>query len=345
MNKAMTMINIVKKQLVCMLTACLLITAYSGLAQAQNTPVLREQIKVYDDLVTLGDLFENAGEASSAPVFRAPERGTKGVVAAKRVAASAHRHGLKWLNPGGLRDVTVQRPGRQITLDDVRDLIGKRAGGSDEPWTVNFSRGAKSFHIDPRIKAPLTVKHMDLQSRSGKFRVVISVDSPEHPIQDRTFTGKAYASVEAIVPARTIQRGATIVEDDLKIVRMPKSRVANAAIEDMETAIGMAAKKRLVMGRPVRQTDIEHPKLVKRGGLITIEYRVPGMVLKSKGKALADGSKGQMVSILNLRSKRTMEGYVTGTGQVSVSMQKSFPARTASKAPSGGGGRNSFVIR
>lgn len=345
MNKAKTMIIIIKKQLVCTLTACLLITAYSGLAQAQNTPVLREQIKVFNDLVTLGDLFENAGEASSAPVFRAPERGTKGVVAAKRVAASAHRHGLKWRNPGGLRDVTVQRPGRLITLDDVRDLIGKRAGGGDEPWTVDFSRGAKSFHIDPRVKAPLTVKQMDLQSRTGKFRVVISVDASEQPVQDRTFTGKAYASVEAIVPARTIERGATIVEDDLKMVRVPRTRVANAAIEDMDTVIGMAAKQRLIMGRPVRRTDLENPKLVKRNGLVTIIYQVPGMVLKSKGKALADASKGQTVSILNLRSKRTLEAQVTGPGLVSVSKLQSPPARTASKAPSSGGGRNSFVIR
>ena len=101
----------------------------------------------------------------------------------------------------------------------------------------------------------------------------------------------------------------------------------------------------MVIGRPVRRSDIEYPKLVKRNAMVTIVYKVPGMILKSKGKALADGTKGQMVPIMNLRSKLTMEAEVTGTGSVSVSTQTSPPKRTASKAASGRGGRNSFVIR
>ncbi len=340
MNKARDMMEHFIRRLVCMLTACLVIGAYTGAAQAQNDPVLREQIKVFNDLITLGDLFENAGKASAAPVFRAPELGTNGIVAAKRVAASARQHGLEWSNPGGIRKVMVQRPGRLISLDEVRDLIGKHAGGDDEAWTVDLSRGAKPFHIDPRVKTPITLKQIDLQTRNGKFRAVISFDGGEQVVQEKTFTGRAYASVEAIVPARTIERGATIVEDDLKIVRMARSRVASSAIEEMEAAIGMAAKHRLIMGRPVRRTDIERPKLVTRNGMVTIIYRVPGMVLKSKGKALADASKGQMVPIMNLRSKRTVEAQATGVGVVTVSIHPGLPARTASK-----GGRNSFVIR
>jgi flagella basal body P-ring formation protein FlgA len=350
MNKARDMMEHFIRRLVCIVTACLVIVAYTDVTLAQNEPVLREQIKVFNDLVTLGDLFENAGEASAAPVFRAPELGTNGVVAANRVAASASQHGLEWRNPGGISKVAVQRPGRLITLDEVRDLIGKHAGGDDEAWSVDLSRGSKSFHIDPRVKAPLTIKHIDLQSRTGKFRAVMSFDGADQRVRDKTFTGRAYPSLEVIVPARTIERGATIVESDLKIIRIARSRVARSTIEDMETAIGMAARQRLSMGRPVRRTDIEFPKLVQRNSLVTIVYRVPGMVLKSKGKALADASKGQMVSILNLQSKRTLEGKVTGTGMVSVSDQPEFnrpepSRRTARKAASSRAGRNSFVIR
>ncbi len=336
----------IRQRLVFVLTACLVFAAAPVSAQAQNDPVLREQIKVFSDLVTLGDLFENAGEVSGAPVFRAPELGTNGVVAAKRIAASAHQHGLTWSNPGGINKVKVQRPGRQISLDEVRELIGKHAGGNEEAWSVDLSRGAKPYYIDPRVKASLTIKHIDLQSRNGRFRAVLSIDDAEQTVPDKIFTGRAYASIDAVVPARTIERGATIVEDDLKMVRMPRSRIANAAIQDMETAIGMAARQRLIMGRPVRRSDIEHPKLVVRNAMVTIVYKVPGMVLKSKGKALAEGTKGQMVPVMNLRSKRTIEGLVTGHGQISLAIQQPVqPARTASKAARNKVGRNSNVIR
>ncbi len=345
MNESRNMKKQILQRLVSFLAACLALATFHVAAQAQNEPVLREQIKVFSDLVTLGDLFENAGEAAGAPVFRAPELGTNGVVAAKRVAASAHQHGLEWRNPGGINEVSVQRPGRLVSTEEVREIIGKHAGGEEEAWSVDLSRGSKPYHIDPRVKAPLTIKYIDLQSRSGRFRAVLSVDDGELAVPDKIFTGRAYASVEAVVPARTIERGATIVADDLKMARMPRSRVTNAAIEDMETAIGMAARQKLIMGRPVRRSDIEKPKLVVRNSMVTIVYQVPGMVLKSKGKALADGSKGEMVAIMNLRSKRTIEGLVTGPGQISLSIHPGQPARTASKVVGTSGGKNSFVIR
>lgn len=332
-------------QLVFMLTAYLAFMVYPGAVQAQNEPVLREQIKVFNGLVTIGDLFENAGQAAGAPVFRSPELGTNGFVAAKRIAASARQHGLEWLNPGGIVKVKVQRPGRLISLDEIRETIGKHTGGDEEAWSVILSRGAKPYYVDPRVKSPLAIKYIDLQSRSGRFRAVLSIGDGEHDVPDKSFTGRTYASVEAIVPARTIERGATIVLDDLKIVRLPRTRVTSAAIEEMDTAIGMAARQRLAIGRPLRRTDIEQPKLVVRNAMVTIVYKVPGMVLKSKGKALADGSMGQMVAVLNLRSKRTIEGQVTGPGQISLSFQPEKPARTASKVTGGKGGQNSFVIR
>ena len=329
--------------------ACLLALGFTGAAQAQSELVLREQIRVFSNLVTLGDLFENSGEASGAPVFRSPELGTKGVVAANRVAASARQHGLEWPNRGTIKKVVVNRPGRLITLDEVREAISKHAGG-DEAWTVEFSRGSKPFHIDPRVKGPITIRHIDLQPQTGRFRASIGVDGNEHAVPEKTFTGRAYPSVEAIVPARIIQRGTTIVEDDLKRVRLPRSRVADTAIEDMETAIGMAARKRLIAGRPIRRTDIENPKLVKRNEMVTIVYKVRGMVLKSKGKALADASKGQVVPVMNIRSKRTIEAQTTGIGLVSVSSLEHSARpqknrRAAGKSTGSPGGRNSYVIR
>ncbi|MCG8650509.1 MAG: hypothetical protein MI861_11800, partial [Pirellulales bacterium] len=97
-------------------------------AQGQDLrPVLKEQIRVYSDLVTLGDIFDNAGPAASAPVFRSPDLGTQGVVAARRIATAARRHGLSWRNPGAIEQVTVERPGRRVTIDEIKQAIAQSA--------------------------------------------------------------------------------------------------------------------------------------------------------------------------------------------------------------------------
>ncbi len=326
------------------LFACLAGTLANTTVRAQDDPLLREQIKVFSDLVTLGDLFENAGDASDAPVFRAPELGTNGFVGAARVAAAARQHGLNWRNPGRIGEVAVERPGRLVSLDEIRKLIQERAAGEDEDWTVSFSRRAKPFYIDPRIKSPAQVKRLDLNTRTGKFRAVISFPGGQQQATDKAFAGRAFPSVEAIVPARAIERGATIVAEDLKTASLPRTRVSANAAEDIDAVVGMAARQRLIMGRPIRKSDLEYPKLVKRNDTVTIVYQTPGLTLKSKGRALGDGTRGRTVSILNVQSKRTIEAVVTGTGIVSVSSLSTQPVRSV-RTTDGTGGRNSFVIR
>ena len=314
------------------LVACLAGSLVTNAARAQGDPLLREQIKVFADLVTLGDLFENAGDVSDAPVFRAPELGTDGVVASTRVAAAARQHGLDWRNPGRIREVAVQRPGRLVSLDEIRKLIKERAAREDEDWTVTFGRRAKPFHIDPRLKSPLRIRQFELNSRSGKFRVVVSAPEGQQPVKDKVFTGRAFPSVEAMVPARTIERGATITAEDLKTASLPRSRVNANAVEDMDAVVGMAARRRLTTGRPIRKTDLEYPRLVKRNDAVTIVYKSPGLTLKSKGRALGDGIRGKTVSVLNVQSKRTIEAVVTSTGIVSVSSLSAQPVRSARNA-------------
>lgn len=327
------------------LFACLAGSLVNTPAHAQGDPLLRERIKVFANLVTLGDLFENAGDASDAPVFRAPELGTNGVVGSGRVAAAARQHGLDWGNPGRISEVAVERPGRLVSLDEIRKLIQERAAGEDEAWTVSFSRRAKPFHIDPRIKSPAWVKRLDVNSRTGKFRAVISFPEGQYPVEDKVFTGRAFPSVKTVIPARAIARGATITAEDIKIASLPRSRVSANAAEDIDAVVGMAARRRLIVGRPIRKTDLEYPKLVKRNDTVTIVYRSPGLTLKSKGRALADGTRGKTVSVLNVQSKRTIEAVVTGTGIVSVSALSAQPVRSARKADGGRGGPNSFIIR
>lgn len=330
-------------------TLLLAFQAMPHLAQAGEPLVLREQVEVFGDIVTLGDLFENAGDESSVAVFRSPELGTNGVVAARRVAAAASQHGKQWPNPGGIRKVVVTRPGRLVTLDEIREVLSKHFVRDDEKWSVTFGRNAQPFHIDERITGPITIKRAHLQSTSGAFRAVVTVENAPHPIKDKTFTGRAFPSVEAIVPTRVIERGAALTKDDVQVVELPRSRVSSSAIEDVEAAVGMAARQRLVMGRPIRRNDLEHPKLVTRNSIVTITYQVPGMVLKAKGRALADASRGQAVQVVNLQSKRTVEAEVTGTATVSVTglrLTPQAPAKqTASREDTKAAGQGSFFVR
>ncbi len=317
----------------------------TAIPTTQAEPLLREQIKVYSDVVTLGDMFENAGDAALTPVFRSPELGTHGIVGARRVMAAARHHGLEWQNRGDIVEVSVHRPSRLVTLDEIRDAISKHIGSADGVWSVSFAHGAKAFHVDPRVKGLPGIKSLDMRRDTGRFRAVISFGNAENQASERTFTGRAYRSIDAVVPAAAIKRGETIRKEDLKIARLPRSRVASSAYTQMANLVGMAAKKQLLPGRAITRSDVEPPKLVKRNSLVTIVYKTNGMILKTMGRALGDGARGEMVSVQNIQSKRTVEAEVTAAGIVSVSGSRKAPAGAAVRTSRNRAGPNTNVIR
>jgi len=141
------------------------------------------------------------------------------------------------------------------------------------------------------------------------------------------FTGSAVETVEVAVLARAIERNEVIKASDVMVERRPKAEVG-ADPASRSRAVGMQARKQLRAGQALRVADIAKPDLVQRDQTVTLIYQAAGLYLTIRGKALDGGTAGDVVSVLNFQSKRTVSGVVTGRGQVSVS-----PATPAAPPP------------
>jgi flagella basal body P-ring formation protein FlgA len=89
-------------------------------------------------------------------------------------------------------------------------------------------------------------------------------------------------------------------------------------------------------GQALKTADLAKPDLVTRDQNVTLTYESTGLYLTIRGKALEGGTEGDVVNVLNLQSKRTISGVVTGRGQVSVSVATPRPPAsdtTSSIAP------------
>jgi len=51
---------------------------------------------------------------------------------------------------------------------------------------------------------------------------------------------------------------------------------------------------------------------------VTISYEVPGVTVSIRGQALEPGAQGDLINVLNVQSKKTLQATVTGPGRVSV---------------------------
>jgi flagella basal body P-ring formation protein FlgA len=103
------------------------------------------------------------------------------------------------------------------------------------------------------------------------------------------------------------------------IERRPRAEIGRDIVNDQGQAVGLAARAALQPGRPLRVADLMRPELVQRNETVTLLYEVPGITLTVRGKAIEGGAEGDVISVLNEQSKRTVQGVVAGPGRVIIS--------------------------
>jgi flagellar basal body P-ring formation protein FlgA len=298
---------------------------------AVTRPTLKAEAIVMGDIVRIGDLVENAGEAAEVGIFRAPDIGQTGSVPASRVLEAVLPHRVIGLDTRGLAEVVVTRASRQITGKEIEvRIVRALAGQSGLPdaanLTVTFDNEIKPLQVEAAITAELRIARLGYDPRSGRFD--ISFELPGSAVARKLplrFTGAIGETFEALVPNRAIAQGEVIRAADLVPARRPKSEAAPNVVREPEQAVGMSAKRPLRAGGIIRQSDVAKPEVVARNGAVTISYEVPGVVVSIRGQALEPGTMGDVINVLNVQSKKTLQATVTGPGRVSVGATAASP--------------------
>jgi flagella basal body P-ring formation protein FlgA len=321
-----------------------LLIALTGPAAAQVTgaltpanPKLKELVTVTGEVVRIGDLVENAGSAADIPVFRSPDLGYTGGVPVARVIAALAPHSLSGVDTGGLSEVVVTRLSRAITAKEIetriaRALAGHHGFGDAKYISIAFDRDVRTIYVEPSASEDLQVARLNIEPRTGQFSVAFELpgSAVAHRLPLR-FSGTAVETVEASVLGRALNRGETIKSSDVTTERRPKAELAGDSIT-LASAIGLAAKRSLRSGAALQSSDLMKPEVVQRNESVTIIYEMPGMLLTVRGKALEAGAAGDLVSVLNIQSNRTVQATVIGPGRVSIAAMPSLRATNTATA-------------
>jgi flagella basal body P-ring formation protein FlgA len=302
-----------------------------------DRPTLKAGVTISSDIVRIGDLVEHAGDMAQVAIFRSPDLGHTGAVPIASVFAALRPYGLDGADAHGLTEVVVTRSSRSVTVKEiessvVRALSGHRGLAKPEDLILRIDQTLRTLHLESSATGPLEVARLSYDPRRRRFDIVF--DLPGSAILKRTplhLSGTVIETTEIAIPARPIQRGETVKRSDLILDRRPRSEIASDALLHIDAAIGLAARRNLRAGEPLRPTDLMKPELVQRNDTVTLVYEAPGMLLTVRGKALEAGAAGDAVSVVNLQSKRTVHGTVSGPGRITVFVPVT---RIASAAPS-----------
>lgn len=296
-------------------------------------PALKADATVTGELVRIADLVENAGPAGDTPIFRAPDLGLVGAVPTARVLEALRRHRLAEVDTRGITEISVARASRSFSSKEIEARVTAALAehaslGAAASLALVFDRELRSIQVESSA-GDLRVQRSHYDPSNGRFDVSLEVPDSEAAKRLRLrFTGTAVNTVEVAVLTRPLARGDVIGASDVARERRPRSTVAAGSLDRADRIVGQAARRPMEAGQTMRAGDLMKPELVRQNEPVIITYEMPGLLLSLRGKALESGADGDVVNVLNIQSKRTVQATVAGPGRVNLLV-------TSAQAPNG----------
>ena len=285
------------------------------------TPVmLNSALKVNAKVIRLGDLFTNTGDQSSVAVAYAPEPGKRASFDARWLYRVARAYRLEWRPINDRVRAVVTRISQVIGRDEIkaalRDALVDEGIGPNAD--IEFSNRLMKLHVPGDSLVGVAVDDIDFDPRSRRFSAVISAPAGSPDARQFQIRGRIYKTVEVPVLVRRILAGEVIKASDLKWIKVRARRMQPNTVIAEADIVGMTPRRGLRPGYPVLLSSIHRPIIVAKGSLVTMFLQAPKMILTAQGKALENGSDGDVIRISNTQSKKVVEAEIIGHGKVAV---------------------------
>lgn len=295
----------------------------TGVAYA--TPVLRAEVTVAGSIVTVGDMFEDAGELAATPLFRAPAPGTTGIVGLDAVRQAATRAGLGDYDADA---VTRVRVARAATPVDAVTLAGLVAAELDRRGLLSPGIEPETHFDRPDLNysaavSDLPARLVDLRyaDGSGNFVGRFEIAGIDLPVE---LTGSIEMMTEVPQLARSLPSGAVLTPDDIDMRRVPLKFVATTGVAGLDDLVGKALVRNARAGLTLKATDVAEPVVVEHNALVTVYLHTGAMTLTVKAQALGDASAGAPVDVLNTVTHKILHGTATASGAVEITASGSL---------------------
>jgi flagella basal body P-ring formation protein FlgA len=282
-------------------------------------PVLKSEVTVTGAIVTVGDMFEDAGELAAAPLFRAPLPGTAGIVSLDAVRQAASAAGIAEFDAEGVIRVRVARDATAIDEATLIALInadltkrGIASTGVTAVTTLDEPGMVINAEATDRPAALISLRYMP---GSGAFAARFVIAGHDKPVD---VTGRIDLMIEAPHLVSTMRAGSVLRDTDIEMKLVPLKYAETSGFARRDELIGKALLRQSRAGMMLRSSDVGEPELVSRNDIVTVYFRSGAMTLTVKGQALDGAAKGEPLAVLNLMSRKILTAVAIGDGAVEV---------------------------
>lgn len=284
-----------------------------------SAPVLRSNIEVTAAIITVGDMFTDAGINAERALFRAPAPGTAGAVSIEAIRVAAEKVGILNFEHPEIYRVRVERAGipvdepmlKNLIIDDLQQK-GIVSGGviAQAHFDTIFSTTYSDI-----TDLPVRLANLRYTPGSGIFSARFAISGHKQPID---LQGRLDLMIEAPHLASPLPGGTILSASDIEMRPILLRYAETGGLATIEQLVGKELRRPGRNGVLIRPSDVNVPKVIKRSEMVTIYYRKGGLTLSVKGQALSAAERGKSVAVLNLASKKVIHGIAVGFGVVEM---------------------------
>ena len=289
---------------------------------ASAAPALRSEVTVRSEIVTVGDMFDNAGILAEEGLFRAPAPGTTGTVTIDAVREAASLVGLTEFEADGIERVRVARPAAVVDAEFLThlitmDLADRGILAPDMIADARFDRPDLVINAEAVVD-PARLINLRYMPQSGDFSARFLIAGQDEPVD---VTGTIDLLVKAPHLVDTLPAGTVLTQSDIEMRLVPLTTAETSGSARLEDLVGKALTRQSRAGMLLKVNDVRPPELVSRNDIVTVFLRTGPMTLTVKGQALSAAAEGDTIPVLNLMTKKVLYGKATAAGTIEITIQ------------------------
>lgn len=286
---------------------------------AGAAPMLRSEVTVVAPIVTVGDMFDDAGALAEKALFRAPAPGTTGTVSLDAVRLAANLVGLTEYGTEGVLRVRVARAvtvidGPALTALIVGDLAARGIVTDDITVEARFDMPNPSFNAEA-VADPVQLVSLRYTPGNGAFAARFMIAGTDAPVD---LGGRIELMIEAPHLVATHAAGTILKPTDIEMRLVPLKHAESAGVPALDQLIGKQLTRQSRGGLMLRASDVTEPLVVQRNAQVTVLLQTGPMLLTVKGQALNAAAVGESVQVLNSVSRKILIGTALPSGAVQL---------------------------
>jgi flagella basal body P-ring formation protein FlgA len=282
-------------------------------------PVLRPEIVVNSDVVTVGDMFDGADSLAEQALFRAPAAGTAGLVDIQAVRNAAALAGLSAFSDAGLLKVRVSRAATAVDEPMLTKLmeadLRTRGVVTGEVTVLAAFDGPVAGINAAATTNPVQLLNLRYQPGNGVFAARFTIAGRTSPLD---ITGRIDLMLPAPHLVASLAAGTVLQPQDIEMRPEPISVAQGAGAPGMAQLVGKQLQHQSYAGMLLHAADVAEPQLIARNDSVIVYLRAGAMTLSVKGQALNAASLGEPVAVLNMTSKKVLHGTALAAGEVQM---------------------------